>query len=295
MLRAMRVSLTWLMLAFGLGYSACSGESFKGAPEGEGAAGAGDAGAAPSSEGGNAAAEPSELAGAGGESAGAPAGGTSSAAAGAEAGGAGGAVLEPEPEYTESFLVDDMEDGDSQLLETNGYWYVLRDPSAGVITPPYGVPFTMTPLAPARDGSGWAAQVQVAGFQGWGAAFGFDFVSLNMQRQPYSLEDYVAVRFWARATKQTELKLQVPNADTDPYGNLCSGTEGENACYAHFTRAFTVGTEWREVTIPFRDLQQEGAGRRAESFDSQRVFSLFFVVGPKQELSVAVDDVRLVK
>jgi len=290
MLRAMRVSLAWLMLALALGYSACSGESFRGAPEGDGASGAGDGGEEPSGEGGSGAAAPGALAGAAseGEGAGAPAGGSSSSA-----GGAGGA--QPEPDYSESYLVDDMEDGDSGLLQTNGDWYVLRDMSAGVITPAFGVPFTMTPLAPARGESQWAAQVQVAGFQGWGAAFGFDFVYLDMVRQPYSLEDYVAVRFWARATKETELKLQVPNVDTDPNGNRCSGTEGDNACYAHFTKAFSVGTEWREVTIPLRELRQEGAGRRVESFDSQRVFSLFFVVGPKQELSVAVDDVRLVK
>lgn len=287
----MRVSLTWLMLAFGLGYPACSGDSFQAAPEGEGVAGGGQAGAPVSSEGGSDATEPGAGARAGAGAGAGAAGAPTEGSPGAGGGGGEGS----EPEYTESFLVDDMEDGDSGLSQTNGDWYVLRDMSAGVITPPYGVPFTMTPLTPARGKSEWAAQVQVAGFQGWGAALGFDFVYVNMQRQPYSLEDYRAVRFWARASEEAELKLQAPNVDTDPFGNRCSGTTGDNACYAHFTTAFTVGTEWRRVTIPFADLRQEGVGRRAESFDTERVFSLFFLIGPKQELSVAIDDVTLVK
>lgn len=288
----MRVSLTWLMLAFGLGYSACSGDSFQAAPEDTGAAGVGQAGSSAAGEGGSEAMAPQPAAGAGEGGAGASSDG-GSPVAGGNAGGAGGAGSEPD--YTESYLVDDMEDGDSGLIHTSGDWYVLRDMSAGVITPPSGVPFTMTPLMPARGESEWAAQVQVAGFQGWGAVFGFDFVYVNMQRQPYSLEDYRAVRFWARASEETELKLQAPNVDTDPFGNLCSGTTGDNACYAHFTKAFTVGTQWRQVTIPFAELRQEGVGRRAESFDTERVFSLFFLIGPKRELSVAIDDVALVK
>ncbi|RYZ09799.1 MAG: hypothetical protein EOO73_02650 [Myxococcales bacterium] len=288
MLVAMRVSVAWLVSTLAFGYSACWGDSFRSALPVEGASGASQAGAEGEAEGGR---ESEPIGGTSGDSAGAAAGGAA-AGAGGEAGTGGSG---PDPEYTTSSLIDDMEDGDSGLAETNGDWYVLRDASVGVVTPPQGIPFTMTPLTPPRGDSHWAAQVQVAGFQGWGAAFGFDFVYVEMKRQPYSLEDFEALRFWVRASSETELKLQVPNADTDPFGDRCLGTEGENACFAHFSAAFAAGPEWREVTIAFRDLRQEGVGRTAASFDAQHVFSVLFVVGPKQELSVAVDDVRLVK
>ncbi len=296
----MRVGVGHFFAILGVIFSGCVGETFRAAESDDGAAGESNAAGQPSTDDPSEGGAPGEggapsagtasggSAGAGGSSAGV--GG--SAGAGAEGGEAGASA---EPGYTESHLLDDMEDGDSSLLETNGDWYVLRDTSVGVITPPYGVPFTMTPLMPARGTSKWAAQAQVAGFQGWGAAIGFDFVYLNQERQAYDLEDFRAVRFWARASKAVQLKLQMPNVDTDPFGGRCSGTEGENACHAHFTKAFTVDAEWREVTIPLSELRQEGAGRRAESFDQHRVFSVFFVIGPKQELSVSIDDVALVK
>jgi hypothetical protein len=189
-----------------------------------------------------------------------------------------------------------MEDGDSELLTMNGDWYVLRDMTAGaVITPPVGVPFTMTDLVPARGKSQRAAQISVQGFNGWGASVGFDFRYVNQERVEYDLGSAKGVHFWARASKPTELKLQLPNVDSDPYGNRCGGTEGPNACYDHFTKAFSVGTEWTEVTIPFSALKQAGTGRRAESFDSHRVFSVFFVIGPKQDVTYVIDDVSLVE
>jgi hypothetical protein len=211
-----------------------------------------------------------------------------------DAGGAAGAAP-TEPPYTVTKLLDDMEDGDGQLSAGNGDWYVLRDESAGVITPPQGEPFTMTLLTSPRGKSTHAAHVEVAGFTGWGAAIGFDFTYVNMQRQPYDLADFRALRFWTRATEAAPLRLQLPNADTDPFGNRCSGTEGDNACYAHFSHGFEADTEWREVTIRFDDLRQAGAGRRAESFDRRRVFSVFFVLPSKQDLELFIDDVALVK
>lgn len=250
---------------------------------------------------GQPAAEPSGGGGAG-DVGGATAGGDvsgpapgGSAGAPEDVGGAAGEGMGPDPVYTTAELIDDMEDGDSGLLSTNGDWYVLRDMSAGVITPAYGVPFTMTELMPARGDSERAAQVTVVGFNGWGASVGFDFNYVNMQRHEYDLHDFRALRFWARATKPVELKLQMPNVDSDPYGNLCLGTTGDNACYDHFSQTFSVGTEWAEVTIPFSSLRQAGTGRRAQSFDQHRVFSVFFGIGPKQDVTYAIDDVALVK
>lgn len=292
----MRFRVAWIAVGLGSGFVACSGESFQAAPPSEGDAGeraaAGQPATEPAGEGGT-----GDVGGA--AAGGSPLGGSApSSYAGApneETGGAAGESSGPDPVYSVSELIDDMEDGDSGLLNTNGDWYVLRDNSAGIITPPYGIPFTATELMPARGESKYAAQVTVKGFNGWGASVGFDFNYVNAQRYEYDLHDFQALRFWARATKSVELKLQIPNVDSDPYGNRCLGAEGDNACYDHFSKAFSVGTEWTEVTIPFSSLRQQGTGRRAESFDAHRVFSVFFGIGPKEDVTYAIDDVALVK
>lgn len=293
----MRFWLAWTVVGVGSGSLACTGESFHVVPPTEGEAGSVSVAGRPSNEPpGDGGASDVGGASPGGSATGGSAPSADAGAPGEEAGGTGGDDPGPEPVYTVSELLDDMEDGDSNLLSTNGDWYVLRDATAGgMITPPYGVPFTMTTLMPARGDSKRAAQIAIKGFNGWGASVGFDFIYVNMQRAEYDLDDFQAVRFWARASKPVELKLQIPNADSDPLGNRCVGTEGENACYDHFTKAFSVGTEWQEVTIPFGSLRQAGTGRRAESFDQHHVFSVFFGVGPKQDVTYAIDDVQLVK
>lgn len=128
-----------------------------------------------------------EAAAAGSASGGQPNGGSESGGAGGapEIGGTGNAGAPTTgsagamPVFTSSKLIDDMEDGNNTLLDTNGDWYVFKDSSAGTIAPPTGTDFTMTALVPTRLLSTKAAHVAVSGFNVWGAAMGFDFSYLN--------------------------------------------------------------------------------------------------------------------
>jgi hypothetical protein len=192
-----------------------------------------------------------------------------------------------------SKMIDNMEDGNATLLETNGDWFVFKDASGGTITPAKNQPFTMATLMPARGDSTRAAAVTVSGFTDWGAAFGFDFSYAAGVRQQADLKEALAVRFWAKASKAVNVRLQLPNADTDALGGKCSGT-GDNACGAHWSKVFKVGTTWKETTILFSDLRQDLAGRHVTGFDKQHVYSTFFVIGPNQSVTVWVDDIALV-
>lgn len=212
---------------------------------------------------------------------------------GSDDGTAGEDAAPTEPVFTMSQLIDDMEDGNATLLGSNGDWFVFKDSSAGTITPPKEKPFTMSALSPARGASTKAAVVTVSGFTDWGAAFGFDFSYVKGVRQRTDLKQALAVRFWAKASKATTLRVQLPNVDTDTLGGLCSGT-AESACGAHFTKTVKVGTEWQQATVVFSELKQDLPGRHVPSFDKQHVYSMFFVLGPNQTVTVWVDDLALV-
>ena len=264
-----------------------------GSPNDGGKSGSADAGGGVGSGGeadGAAGEESTTAGGAGTDGGSATTGGSGSGAGGSAAGAAGGP---PTPVFTMSRLVDDMEDGNATLLASNGDWFVLKDESNGTITPAKGEPFTMSSLMPARGQSTKAAAVTVSGFTGLGAAFGFDFSYAMGVRQPIDLKEALGVRFWAKASKATTVVLQLPNADTDKLGGKCSGT-GTNACDAHWSKPFPVGTSWTETTIAFADLSQTLSGRHVPSFDKQHVFSAFFVIGANQALTLWVDDLALV-
>lgn len=288
------------------GVAACGGNPFGGksdepTPSG-GASNVGEAGQPSARAGEGTGASGGAADGRGGEDGGStpPVGGSGSggsggglSAGGSDDGAAGEPSVEEPPVFTMSQLVDDMEDGNATLLDSNGDWFVFKDKTAGTIQPPKEGPFTMSVLSPARGASTKAAVVTVAGFTEWGAAFGFDFRYVSNVRQAVDLGAAVAVQFWAKASKTTSVRLQLPNADTDEAGGKCSGT-GENACNAHWTKAFTVGTAWKQTTILLSELKQDLPGRRAPSFDKQHVYSTFFVMGPNQSVTVWVDDLALV-
>ncbi len=219
--------------------------------------------------------------------------GGSSGVGGSDDAAGGEASVPPAPVFTVSKMIDDMEDGNATLLETNGDWFVFKDATSGTISPAKGVPFVMSALSPARGASKMAAAVTVSGFTDWGAAFGFDFSYVTGVRQQTDLGPALAVRFYAKANKPTSVRFQVPNADTDTLGGKCSGT-GDSACNAHWSKVFAVGTAWTETTISFSDLRQDLPGRHVASFDKRHVYSTFFVIGPNQSVTVWIDDIALV-
>ncbi|RYZ02705.1 MAG: hypothetical protein EOO73_30555 [Myxococcales bacterium] len=297
------------VLGTALGIAACGGNPFGSGDEtppppeasaGDAGSESGEAGAGvgASSSGGSNGGAGDENGGStpptsGGSSSGAGVGGAGSDSGGNDSGEGGEPPVVVEPVFTMSKLVDDMEDGNATLLSSNGDWFVFKDKTAGTIVPPKEMPFTMSALVPARGASTKGAAVTVSGFTGWGAAFGFDFSYAMGVRRPNDLGPALAVRFWAKASKATTVRLQLPNADTDAVGGKCT-TTGEEACGAHWTKAFKVETAWKETTVQFAELAQDLPGRHVPTFDKQHVYSLFFIIGPNQSVTVEVDDVALV-
>src|SRR5262249_13619213 len=96
--------------------------------------------------------------------------------------------------------------------------------------------------SPGRGGAGYAAQVVGA----LDASDGSRLVArLHLDNTPADLSSYVAIRFWVRGNGSFRFfTLQATVSEWGDYG----------------TQVFQASSEWKPVTIPFRELKQDGWG-----------------------------------
>lgn len=184
-------------------------------------------------------------------------------------------------------LIDDFEDGDTQLANQggrDGYWWTAQDPNGS----------TMTPQQFATSDGG-ANSAKAAHFTGttsseggaWGVSFGVNFLS---QKAPYDGSRYAGISFKAKAgpngTKNIRVKIGDINTHQD--AGVCTG------CWNHFGQDITLTEEWQEYKILFADTKQgDGWGApRPPSITTDKLWSLDFAVGPGANYDIWVDDVR---
>jgi hypothetical protein len=235
-------------------------------------------------------------AGSGGAAAGSSTGGTPSA--GSSSGGTGGT-----PAPGDADPVDDMEDGDPQIVVAtgrNGYWYVGNDGTVGGTQEPPVAAFAMAKLtAGERPNSSWSAHTKVDGFKGWGSVLGFNFTEQLGMVEAYDASAYCGVRYWAKAAAATALRFRVPDGNTHPVGAVCvDGGPAGMACYDHFSAAAAFTTEWQEFTVMFAALQQIGTGYHPASMKLQadKLYGLEWALpGQNNAFEIWVDDVELLK
>ncbi len=192
---------------------------------------------------------------------GAPTGGLASggsSSGGAETGGlpAGITVID---------LLDEANNA-IELSNGEGLWYVFHDGSAdGVITPdtPRDTTARVVPvsLPAARDGSLLGVHVVANdGFAAWGAGVGFNLNSPDSStRLPYDVSPYTGIVLWARAgTGTVSLRLKLVTADIAP--DTEPGGECAENCSDAFGAALDLTEAWREYSVPFSTLTQQGWG-----------------------------------
>jgi len=199
------------------------------------------------------------------------AGGSAGAGAGAgtgSVGAAGNAMAGTggDPGSTPNESIDDMEDGDSEILLTgprNGYWYVGGDLTVGATLTPPPSKFAMSALG-AGERSEYAAHVKAVGYDDWGSVMGFNFIELLTKVNPYDASAYCGVEFWGKAAAATTVRFRVPDIDTHQSGGVCKdpGTTGVNgtACYDHFGKSLSFTAAWQPFSVKFADLVQTGSG-----------------------------------
>jgi hypothetical protein len=215
------------------------------------------------------------------------------------AGCAGGSGGDDEPMPTgPSDLIDDLEDGDDAINETNGRlggWYTFNDESTTGTQMPPGSGFTTT--SGGADGSAFAAATSGSGFTVWGAGMGFDLnnpsaVGITGPRAQYDASKFAGIVFKAKGNVPITVSLEVVGVTPTDRGGTCtpSTTKGEECDDLHGT-LIDLTSDWKEYVIAFDQLRQGGWGKKV-SFAATDVTAVLFQTDKDVSFDIAVDDVR---
>jgi endoglucanase len=189
-------------------------------------------------------------------------------------------------------VIDDVADANNQIVVDDGrdgYWYTFVDRVGTTISPPAGHKFIQS--RGGAHGLPYAARmlgkVSASGSPQY-AAMGFDFTN---PRAAYDASKYTGVSFYARvgARSQTRVRLNLPDVETDPQGNVCT------VCSNDFGVDLELTDNWEKFTIGFAQMrQQEGWGSpQTDQIDPANVYGMHWQVSePGASYDVWVSDVQ---
>jgi hypothetical protein len=185
-------------------------------------------------------------------------------------------------------LVDDFEDGDSQvtkIADRAGYWFTSKDPNGSSIDP---TPFKMSDTGAGDSKKALHVYGHTSSENGaWGILVGTGFVEHGV----YDASDYAGVRFKAKVVGSSTKKVRFNIADvnTHPDGGVCK------TCWNHFGKDMEFTGEWRDYTVSFAEVkQQSGWGERFGALTPSKLIALNWAVGPGKDFDLWIDDIQLV-
>jgi len=80
--------------------------------------------------------------------------------------------------------------------------------------------------------------------------------SIPMVTVPFDISRYKAITFWGMTTTpdpttgSMQVKVQFPDTDTDPRGEICNGGGGNTSmCYNSYAAYLNFTTSWQEFTV----------------------------------------------
>lgn len=194
-------------------------------------------------------------------------------------------ALEP----AEDGLIDDFEDGNSQVAPAGGrtgYWWTAHDNLGSAFSVPQGA------FSPADGGAESTKAIHVAGTtatgsnDAWGVEFGTNF--LVEKGALYDASKYAGISFKAKASAPTKLRVNLGDVNTHADAGAC------NTCWNHFRQDFTLTDAWQTYTMRYSDLKQrDGWGDpRPKHLTPDKLVSVSFAVDGGQTFDVWIDDVR---
>jgi hypothetical protein len=195
-----------------------------------------------------------------------------------------------------STLIDDMEDGDDRSCpnqQRHGEWWTATGTATGAIDPPTHGNFPAYLLGGDRRGSSqYGMRLAGTGFghedSDW-ASLGFNLID----DAAYDLTAYTGLAFFAKS-KQGALPIHVEFA-TDTTTALAEGGACTASCNDHYSLKLAIDDTWREYSVPFTQLQQEGCGPQVEDLGHTRFvyFGFLGTDGGAANFEFLIDDVRL--
>lgn len=179
-------------------------------------------------------------------------------------------------------LVDDMADGDSQIVKKEGregYWNTFADTEGSTVNPKGD--FKMTPGGP-NGGKYMAQMTGKMATSGKSLYVGMGLNFLN-PKGPYDASKYKGVSFWAKGPGK--VRFEALDVNTTPEGDRCKD------CYNHCGVDLFLSDQWTRYTIPFdRMAQSPGWGDPDPEVTKNALFALqwqFKTAGANYEISVA--------
>jgi hypothetical protein len=107
-----------------------------------------------------------------------------------------------------------------------------------------GLEFAQVPVGDAGAPSNTPASAADAG------------ASIPMVTVPFDISRYKAITFWGMTTTpdptagSMQVKVQFPDTDTDPRGQICNGGGGNTSmCYNSYAAYLNFTTSWKEFTV----------------------------------------------
>jgi hypothetical protein len=184
-------------------------------------------------------------------------------------------------------LVDDLEDGDAYIPAVDGRagnWYTVND-GTGDQSP--GPDFTAT--FGGADGSAYCAATNGADFTEWGAKLGvyLNHPAPTVPAGTFDGSGFRGIRFYARGNVTVRATVNVLAVRGSDIGGTCDPELG--GCNDYHGLPVALDPVWREYTIAFADLTQEGWGQ-AVRFDATALVAIDFSVPRGPSFDYAIDD-----
>ncbi|MDX2022259.1 MAG: hypothetical protein SF187_18630 [Deltaproteobacteria bacterium] len=234
-------------------------------------------------------------------------GGSSASANGGSMGSMGDGSVQCNGEPGTGAL-SDFEGGTAKLLELEGRtgsWFLYDDGTAGGTQMPAKVP--NMPLAaegPGACNSMFAFHSTGSGFDSW-AGVGVNLApkASNGKKGVQNISAYSSISFRAKAANPVLVRVAISDKNSEPEGGVCTVTTvttDKTRCADHFGKEITIGSGWKDYTIPFAQLSQRGFGLAVPSgLDKNNAITLFFQARAqgtaKLSYDLWLDDVRFVK
>jgi len=222
---------------------------------------------------------------------------TGGASAGSSATGGSsseGGANDVTPTETNLLLVDDFQDTDAEILESqgrSGAWYVAND-GRGVQTPRAGVPLMPADLLPARGESTRGAHTFGGPFSTWGALVGTSLASNGDVGVPYDLSGYEGLKVWVRSGSTAPNAAKKVRVNVLTPATMVGG--GCTVCADHFGVDIPLTTQWLQVQVPLASLTQVGYGRpMLTSPNLAQALGIEFVFAVNVSFDLWLDDIEL--
>jgi len=184
-------------------------------------------------------------------------------------------------------LIDDFEDGNSQLAVIDGrdgYWWTHHDPNGSTIQPD-----KFQPEDGGANGTGKALHVQgrTSSTDGaYGSSIGINLSNNGL----YDAAKYAGISFKAKVGSSSTHSVRFKIGDVNTHGQL--GTCKD--CWNHFGKDMQFTTEWKEYRVMFAEATQvKGWGSpRPPHVTPAQLAALDWTVGPGASFDLWVDDVQ---